>query len=271
MAFLCDDSIAAIMPPWGGEFAMDILPLLDYKRLSKAKPKWVIGFSDVSTLMVTLTTKLVHAANLMQLHPSESELLTSNTLHWLSLNEGTEFTQFSTKLYERKGESYAANPNALLNLTEPTEWKVIGTSANANFSGRLIGGCFDTMTHLIGTDYFDLLSFCEQYQNDGVILYLENAEMSPTVLKRALLSLKYQGVFDCIKGLMFGRNAVLEPCGKSITALEALTDVASSINIPVIYDVDIGHLPPNLTLFNGAYAEVTVSSGKGKIQQVMKP
>jgi len=39
MDFLCDDSIDAIMPPWGGELAMDILPLLDYEHLKSVKPK----------------------------------------------------------------------------------------------------------------------------------------------------------------------------------------------------------------------------------------
>ena len=33
MQFLCDDTIDAIAPPWGGEFAMDILPLLDYEKI----------------------------------------------------------------------------------------------------------------------------------------------------------------------------------------------------------------------------------------------
>ena len=56
--FLCDDTIDAIMPPWGGELAMDILPLLDYEQLKSVKPKWIMGFSDVSTVLAALTTKL---------------------------------------------------------------------------------------------------------------------------------------------------------------------------------------------------------------------
>jgi muramoyltetrapeptide carboxypeptidase len=71
MKFLCDETISAIAPPWGGEFAMDILPLLDYERLKTVKPKWIFGYSDVSTIAVALMTKLgwstVHCSNLMEL------------------------------------------------------------------------------------------------------------------------------------------------------------------------------------------------------------
>ncbi|MDP2562439.1 LD-carboxypeptidase [Psychrobium sp. 1_MG-2023] len=97
MTMLCDDNIDAIMPPWGGELAMDLLPLLDYERLALAKPKWLIGFSDISTLQVALTTKLgwasAHATNLMQLHPQETESLTTQLFDCLSCGQGQSFEQ----------------------------------------------------------------------------------------------------------------------------------------------------------------------------------
>ncbi|WP_306801357.1 hypothetical protein [Endozoicomonas sp. ONNA1] len=39
------------------------------------------------------------------------------------------------------------------------------------------------------------------------------------------------------------------------------------LEIPIIYDVDIGHLPPNLTLINGALADVSLIDDRGKIHQ----
>lgn len=274
MRFLCDDSIDAIMPPWGGEFAMDILPLLDYDLLAKAKPKWVMGFSDISTLMVTLTTKLdwasAHGTNLMQLHPSESERLTASTLSWLQQKEGAFFTQEPSSFYQIANTSFADNPEVILNTTEVTRWKVLGKSDEASFSGCLIGGCFDVMTVLIGTPYFDMEQFHENHREDGVILYLENAEMSPTYFKRALLSLKFKGIFDLVNGVMLGRNAVMDNAGCAISSQEALEEALADLSIPVVYDMDIGHLPPNLTLINGAFAEVCVRGGQGNIVQTLK-
>jgi len=274
MNFLCDDSIDAIMPPWGGELAMDILPLLDYEHLQSVKPKWIMGFSDVSTVLTTLTTKLgwatVHATNLMQLHADETESLTSRTLAHLKRKLGENIEQYSSTFYQINNEPFSQNPNVTLNLTEPTQWKVLGEKDNAHFSGRLIGGCFDTISHIIGTDYFDFDAFPFNFIDEGIILYLENAEMSPTVFMRALLSLKYKGVFNKVNGLFLGRNAVIGKNTKEITAFEALSNALSDLDIPVIYDADIGHLAPNLTLFNGAYAEISVTTNEAKIKQTLK-
>lgn len=274
MNFLCDDTIDAIMPPWGGELAMDLLPLLNYEYLKTVKPKWLVGFSDVSTVLTSLTTKLgwatAHSANLMQLHPSETELLTTSGFECLRQMTGSSFVQRSSENYQIKGVSFKDNPNATLNLTEPTRWKVLGGSDNARFSGRLIGGCFDTISHIIGTEYFDIDSFYHTFKSDGLILYLENAEMKPTVFLRALLSLKYKGVFNRVNALLFGRSAMTSHSANDMSLFEALSDALMDLNIPVVYDTDIGHLPPNMTLLNGAYAEVTVTKGSGKIVQTLK-
>ena len=54
MQSLTDDSIAAIMPPWGGDLTMEILPLLDFNAISKARPKWLVGFSDINIGIVRM-------------------------------------------------------------------------------------------------------------------------------------------------------------------------------------------------------------------------
>ncbi|SDB89571.1 LD-carboxypeptidase [Acinetobacter boissieri] len=52
--FLLNSEVKAIMPPWGGELAMDILELIDFKQLSTCEPKWFCGYSDLSTLHMLL-------------------------------------------------------------------------------------------------------------------------------------------------------------------------------------------------------------------------
>ena len=273
MQFLCDDTFDAVIPPWGGEFAMDILPLLDYEKLKTVKPKWIFGYSDVSTILMTLMTRLgwitVHCSNLMDLHPNEQNPLISNTLKWLMQPQGVSFEQHSSTHFQLDGSAFSKDPNFTLNTIEPTEWKLSGNKQTA-FSGHLMGGCFDTMMHLIGTEYFDIQYLHKKFKQAGLILYLENVEMPPTVFKRALQSLKYQGVFDLCNGVLIGRSAVLDNCGNDISVQDALIAVTNELNIPVVYDVDIGHLPPNMTLFNGAYAEVIVNGSKGKICQTLK-
>jgi muramoyltetrapeptide carboxypeptidase len=46
---LSDPRIAAVVPPWGGELAVEILPHLDFDAISRSEPTWLVGFSDTST------------------------------------------------------------------------------------------------------------------------------------------------------------------------------------------------------------------------------
>ena len=44
-------------------------------------------------------------------------------------------------------------------------------------------------------------------------------------------------------------------------------DLAADLQIPIVYDIDCGHVPSQITFVNGAMGEVAVKDGKGKIVQ----
>lgn len=48
-------SSGILVPPWGGETAIELLPLLDWAAISAAEPTWMVGFSDISTIITPLT------------------------------------------------------------------------------------------------------------------------------------------------------------------------------------------------------------------------
>ncbi len=48
---------------------------------------------------------------------------------------------------------------------------------------------------------------------------------------------------------------------------EAVRSVLGELTVPIIYDADIGHRPPQLNLINGALAEVTCRNGQGIVTQ----
>lgn len=68
-AMLVDPAIRAVVPPWGGELAIDLLPLLGLDAISAAEPTWLVGYSDLTTVMVPLTLRTgiatLHGSNLM--------------------------------------------------------------------------------------------------------------------------------------------------------------------------------------------------------------
>lgn len=67
-AFVRDPQVRAVVPPWGGELAIDLVDLLDVDAL-RASPTWVVGWSDISTMLQPLTLRsgvaTVHGQNLM--------------------------------------------------------------------------------------------------------------------------------------------------------------------------------------------------------------
>lgn len=272
MGFLTDDSIDAILPPWGGEFAMELLPLLDFDQIRQAKPKWIMGFSDISTLTSALTFRCdwatAHCSNLMQLNLAQTDELTSRTFEYLSMSQGSVFEQNASECFEGEGFSMVSEPDGTFQLTEKTQWKSLCDSRRIDMSGRLIGGCLDTLCWLLESDYLSLQTLKQRYPQDGVILYFENAELSPTTVVRVLLSMKMRKVFDHINGILIGRSAATDS-DKRLTWLDAIKKVLGDLYIPILYDLDIGHIAPNLTLINGAYGEVSWVEGGGLIRQTL--
>ncbi|WP_341872580.1 LD-carboxypeptidase [Paenibacillus camerounensis] len=49
-----DEDIDLIIPPWGGELLIEMLEFIDFDRI---RPKWVMGFSDISLLLLAITLR----------------------------------------------------------------------------------------------------------------------------------------------------------------------------------------------------------------------
>ena len=277
MRFLVDPTVSAILPPWGGELASELLELLDFEALRSVSPKWLLGYSDLSTLQVPLTLisdwATAHGANMMDLAPTQTDPLTSSVLAVLASDFTRPVRQASSVLYQEKWIDFATKVDAPLNLTGRTEWKRLdGSLEPLEMTGRLIGGCLDTIAWLAGSRFGDVPEFVRKSGDRGAILYFENAEMAPPGLVRALLSIRRHRWFDGLSGLLVGRTAAPQPQSpESLSYREALVAVLGDLPYPVLYDVDIGHQPPQFTLINGAVAHVQFDKGRGSVTQVAGP
>lgn len=260
MDFWLDAAIAAIIPPWGGVFAIDVLPLLDWTLLQQNEPKWLLGYSDISTLAFALTLRTgiatAHGTNLMEMLPRQSDRLTLDCLLPLALDAQASLMQKSGEFFQKNFPAAYDDP---FHLTEKVAWKTLDAKS-VSFSGRLIGGCLDTLSTLVGTSFSNFASFDGK---DGIILYLESDAFSPTDQYRYLWTLKEAGWFHRLNGLLLGRSANSEETNPEYFQYQDLIeDFFRPLNIPLIYDVDIGHRQPNMTLINGAFAEVH-ADGRG--------
>ena len=275
MGFLANPEVAAVMPPWGGELAIELLPLIDFRALTDIPAKWFVGFSDLSTLHLPLTTisgwATVHGPNLMELGAAEIDGVTAAIWNVLGAKSGSCVTQTSSRKYQREGPDWTAQPGAGLVLTEDTQWKRLdGSTSPLQLGGRFIGGCLNTVARLAGTLYGDVPGFVKASKGDGVLLYIENVEMKPCELARALFSLRLHGWFEGLNGVLVGRNAASDAKQSTdLTYIDALQSAFGGASCPVLYDVDVGHMPPQLSLVNGSLAQVDFRDGSGTVMQRM--
>jgi muramoyltetrapeptide carboxypeptidase LdcA involved in peptidoglycan recycling len=214
---LLRDDVDAVIPPWGGELAIELLDRLDWAALGAAKPKWVLVYSDTSTWMLPLTLRLgwatAHGPGLMDLVGGQRDPLTSGAMQALATAEDDSFEQRQSSHWQLKWTDFAQIPDTTYQLTEPTRWWPLQGSETLSFSGRLFGGCIDTLMHTAGTAHGDGARFIHQHAGDGVVLYLENSGLSPTDWVRALHRLKWAGWLDGLAGVPVGRSAAPDSTG----------------------------------------------------------
>lgn len=74
--------------------------------------------------------------------------------------------------------------------------------------------------------------------------------------------MKFAGWFDGCNGILFGRTPISYD-SQGYTVEDVYQDIADDLKIPVIYDIDCGHQPPQLTFINGAFAIVDILMEKG--------
>jgi len=258
--------VAAIMPPWGGEFLMDMLPFLDFQLLSGMRPKWICGYSDITTLTFALTVNCdiatVHGSNFMNMGYSgihESDLMAFEAM------SKAEITQSNSE-YHGKFLDPRDIMKPVYDLTEKTRWKALDGKERHRFEGRMIGGCTDVLCKLPGTRFAPVGDFLEKYREDGFVWVLESCEMSAAEIYRSLWQMRECGWFKYCNGVLYGRVDGYSDTA-DVTLTDALQSGLGSLNIPVIYDADIGHIPPQIQIINGASGEIDFVGGGASVRQ----
>jgi muramoyltetrapeptide carboxypeptidase LdcA involved in peptidoglycan recycling len=264
-AMLCDPDIRCVVPPWGGETAIDLVDLLDWDALSRADPTWLVGYSDLSTVLLPITTRLgwatLHGDNLADTPYEVPDGLAS----WLEVVSGVDVVRQRDSGLVADWWRFEEDPQA-------TAWKRVGEGRwslhgtdSLHVTGRLIGGCVETMCNLAGTPYGDVPGFGRDLADDGLIVYVEAASDDAASICRNLHGLRLAGWFERAKAVLVGRTNA--PDTPKLTQREAVLDALGRLDLPIVFDLEIGHVPPHLPLVNGALATVTVDGDTREIVQ----
>lgn len=266
---MANETINMIIPPWGGELLIEVLEYIDF---DKFKAKWVLGYSDTSLLLLAITLKTgiatAHGTNLVDLRGEYSDDTTAMWQPVLSTKKGDSIVQYSSDMYQKEWQ-FDKPTSYVFNLTENTLWKSVSNNQE-KIRGRLLGGCIDIIRHLVGTPFGDVSTFRTQHiSGDSIIWFFENCDLSTTDLRRTLVQMKLAGWFDHCSGILFGRSSAPSNV-EGYTVEDVYRELYEELKIPIIFDIDCGHVPPQMTFINGVYAEVEFADGKGIVLQSFK-
>ena len=258
-AYLSEES-DALISCGGGELMCEVVPYIDFQSIAKARPKWYMGYSD-NTNFTFLSATLADTAAIygpcagaFGMEPPHESITDA-----LALLEGKSQQVHGYSLWEKESLKDETHPTAPYHVTEkaihhymPAELRNTGVK----IEGRLLGGCMDCLSMLVGTKYDRVQAFAEKYAADGIIWFLESCDLNVMSIRRSLWQMKEAGWFTNAKGFLIGRPLHFGEEMMGLDQYSAVTGILGEMGLPIIMDLDIGHLPPMMPLITGAKAEV---------------
>ncbi|MDO4940175.1 MAG: LD-carboxypeptidase [Erysipelotrichaceae bacterium] len=252
---ITDKNVKVVSCATGGDYMLEILPYINFDHI-KDNPKWILGMSDPTNLLYTVTTKLDIAT--MYGHNGAGYTLDLNR----SKKQNLDYLKGDIKIQKsyKKYQNFIDTCNDIKILDKDVKWI---SKKDVDVTGRLIGGCLEVIEKIIGTEYDYTKEFLEKYKDDGIIWYFDVFNMSSYSFYLTMLQFKYAGFFKYCKAILIGRVAFPTIEDPKFDYIKA-ADLALK-NIPHICEMDIGHTKPGMTLINGAICNVKYHDGKGSI------
>jgi len=267
MELIKNDKIDFVVAVSGGEILLDMLPYLDFDEISKYRPKWIQGYSDPSLLNFVMTTKIniatINSVNYKSFGMEPWHEVISKNVDFLEAPD--TLVQDSFKMFEG-ARVEQDDPYSGFCLSEKVVYKSL-YDKEETIKGRVIGGCIDAISKIVGTRFDNTIEFCKQFP-EGMLWYIDNCELNIAEFYRVMWQLKETNWFNNAKGFLIGRTAARKTMF-DFDYLDSLHKIFDDIKVPVFYDVDIGHLPPQWIMINGSFGEFTFDNGKGRFVQKM--
>ncbi len=186
--------------------------LLENWTLPMSKPKWLIGFSDVTSLLWRFAQQGISGvhAPLLTTIATEPDGSIQRLFDWLEKN--------------------------VLPPIQGTGW------GNGQATGLLLPANLTVATHILNTPLQPDLS--------GVILALEDVSEAPYRLDRMLTQWRSSGAFRQIRGIALGRFSQCEPPANvpSFSVEEVMRDRLGDLGIPIVSGLPFGHDGENAAL-----------------------
>lgn len=219
-----DASIDGIFCTRGGWGSAELLPLLD-RELIRANSKVFVGYSDHTSLGTWMWNECGLASFYAPMVAAD----------W-SQPEGVDLPSWQAAV---SAEAYALREKDGLRVLRP------GVA-----EGRLLGGCLALLEAGLGTPWALRVE-------EPCILFLEDIGVKPYQWDRMLQHLRFAGVLEPVRGIVFGDMSA-NVTGADMETLEAAClHALRDFNGPIAIGLRCGHVTGgNRSLVLGAWAEL---------------
>ncbi|MEM7347920.1 MAG: S66 peptidase family protein [Chloroflexota bacterium] len=266
MRAFTDPTIKGIISTIGGDDSIRMLPYLDLEII-RSNPKVFMGYSDT-----TITHLACFKAGLGTFYgPSILSGFAENVSLFPYMVASVYKTVFSSDIIgpirpnldgwavEQLPWADPANQARRRPLNPSTGWKFL--QGQGVRRGHLMGGCFEVLDWLRGTDFWPELTHWQD-----AILFLETSEdaPSPEVVKWGLRTYSALGILPKLSGILFGRpGGLISP--KIFTEYDkvfkqVIAEEAGLADLPIITGMEFGHTDPMFVLPYGVQAEIDCES-----------
>lgn len=226
-SYLDSPDIDAILCARGGYGTIRIVDKLKFDNFIN-KPKWIIGYSDVTVLHAKLQSigfESIHASMPINFRDNTEAALTSliDALSSQNLH------------YEIK--------NSPLNIQGEAE-------------AEIVGGNISVLYSMLGSSTFP--------DTKGKILFLEDLDEYLYHIDRMMFAFERAGILDNIKGLIVGGLTKMRdnniPFGK--TAEEIILERVADKGIPVCFNFPAGHIDDNRAIILGRKIRLSIQNAQ---------
>ena len=235
-AMINDESVKAVIACRGGYGSVRLLPLVDLARL-RERPKWMVGFSDIT--MLHLALRKLRIESIHGPMPAGFDF------------DGKEDPSAESLRQALFGETVCIE-------VEPHPLNQPGTA-----SGCLSGGNLTVIRSADGTPE-------ELTAEEPTVLLIEEVGEFVYRIDRLMQSLTRSGRLGSLKAILVGHFSDMVGMKKFgvADAYAIISSYTRPLGIPVVFGFPAGHAEPNLAVYLGRRVTVSVDDEGARVEFV---
>lgn len=258
-----DETIKGIFCAIGGDDTVRLLPYIDYDVI-RNNPKIFMGYSDT-----TVNHLMMNKAGLVSFYGPSVMVefgeyvnmfdYTREAVENILFNDCENFEIKSSEFWSKDFVPWKEENINIGKTLLKEEHGYETLQGSGIVTGQLLGGCIDVFPMVVGTDIWPTK---DEWKDKILLLETSEEKPSPDLVTYYLRNLGAQGIFDVIKGIIVGKPQEEKYYEEYKEVFRKVLKEFSREELPILYNVNIGHAFPIGILPLGTDVQVDFTNKK---------